>query len=231
MIQPNDLHRLDGNDQFGHLRHRMVDQQLRRRNIDDDRVVEAMLSVPREEFVPDSLRSEAYEDWPLPIGYGQTISQPFTVAYMIQALELIGDEKVLEIGTGSGYAAAVLSHVASVVHTVECVAALGEQAQLRLHQLGYDNVFVHIADGSLGLPDHSPFDAIVVAASPEELPEPYAEQLAEGGRIVIPLGTATMSQRLIRFIKCGGGLEAEDLGSFAFVPLIGEDGWNVAHAW
>jgi protein-L-isoaspartate(D-aspartate) O-methyltransferase len=172
------------------------------------------------------LQKEAYGDWPLPIGFGQTISQPFTVAYMIEALKLHASERVLEIGTGSGYAAAVLSCVAADVHTIERIPELAEMAQKRLADLGFHNVQVHLANGTLGLPDHAPFDAIVVTAGAGALPEPYAEQLAEGGRIVIPIGAAPTSQTLFRYTRRGEQLHAEGLGEFAFVPLVGEHGWH-----
>ncbi len=203
----------------------MVQGQLRYQGIDDPRVLAAMATVPREEFVDKSLCGEAYKDWPLPIGYGQTISQPFTVAYMVQALRLDGSEKVLEIGTGSGYGAAVLSCLAEEVHTVERIAQLGEAAKSRLIRLGYHNVQVHVANGTLGLPEYAPFDAIIVTAGAEELPKPYLDQLAEGGRVVIPIGEPA-SQALFRFTRKGSQLKSENLGCFAFVPLIGQHGWR-----
>lgn len=207
---------------FALLRQEMVKRQLIARGISDTRVLAAISQVPREEFVPEYLRDDAYGDWPLPIGYGQTISQPYTVAFMLQELELTGNEYVLEIGTGSGYAAAVLSLVARNVETVERIEALGVQARERLATLGYDNVRVHIADGSLGLEDLGPFDAIVVTAAAEHLPQAYREQLAEGGRIVIPLGRS-FDQRLYQFRLCDGELHAKQLGAFIFVPLIGRN--------
>jgi protein-L-isoaspartate(D-aspartate) O-methyltransferase len=212
-------------ERFGELRRNMVEDQIRRRGINDVRVLTAMLEVPREMFVPQRLRDEAYEDCPLPIGVGQTISQPFTVAYMLQALQLDGSENVLEIGTGSGYGAAVLSQLAQVVHTMERIPKLGQQAKRRLDQLGFANVHVHVANGTLGLPEHAPFDAIIVTAGAEELPEPYREQVAEDGRIVIPIGEPTC-QVLSRFTRHGQQLMGENLGAFAFVPLIGEYSWS-----
>lgn len=211
---------------FAERRERMVQNQLVDRGICDRRVLDAMNSVPREEFVPGQLQSEAYEDWPLPIGFGQTISQPFTVAFMTEALRLAGRERVLEIGTGSGYAAAVLGCLASEVHTVERIPLLAQQAEHRLERLGFSNVFVHAANGTLGLPRHAPFDAITVTAGADELPKPYAEQLAEGGRIVIPIGATRTSQSLFRFTRRGHELKTENLGQFAFVPLIGKHGWH-----
>jgi protein-L-isoaspartate(D-aspartate) O-methyltransferase len=211
---------------FKELRGLMVRTQLEARGISDQRVLDAMLAVPREAFVPQDLRPYAYDDTPLQIGYGQTISQPFTVAFMAEALQLIGSEKVLEVGTGSGYGAAVLSRLARVVFTVERISALGDRARARLEQLGYGNVHVCIANGTLGLPDQAPFDAIVVTAGAEELPPDYWRQLADGGRIVIPLGHTPMSQRMCRFTRRADDVEVEDLGSFAFVPLIGQHGWS-----
>lgn len=210
---------------FAELRRGMVETQIRRRGIKDPRVLAAMLEIPREQFVPEAHRYEAYRDYPLPIGFGQTISQPFTVAYMLQALNLVGSEKALEIGTGSGYAAAVLSRLVQVVHTVERIPELAQQAKLQLDHLGYENVYVHVANGTLGLSEHAPFDAIVVTAGAKDLPDPYSEQLAEGGRILIPIG-ASGSQSMWRFTKQGGKLMRENLGGFAFVPLIGRHGWN-----
>lgn len=211
---------------FAELRRWMVDEQLREHGISDERVLDAMRCVPREEFVPDELRGAAYEDGPLPIGFGQTISQPFTVAFMCQALQLKGTEKVLEIGAGSGYGAAVLSHLASSVFTVERVPGLVKSARARLDRTGYQNVKVVAADGTLGLPDEAPFDAIVVTAGAETLPDAYVRQLRAGGRIVIPLGRSRHSQTMYRFTRLDGQLRVEDLGGFAFVPLIGKFGWH-----
>jgi protein-L-isoaspartate(D-aspartate) O-methyltransferase len=207
-------------------RREMVRDQLQVRGIKDDRVLRAMALVPREEFVAPEYQNEAYDDTPLPIGHGQTISQPYTVAYMTEALALEGTEKVLEVGTGSGYQAAVLAHLARTVHSVERIAALGRQAEEVLDRLGYDNVHVHLINGTLGLPAEAPFDAILVAASSSTLPEPYRDQIADGGRIVIPLGPHSLAQRLYRFTLRNGKLESDDLGAFRFVPLIGKYGWG-----
>jgi protein-L-isoaspartate(D-aspartate) O-methyltransferase len=204
----------------------MVRDQLEGRGIRDERVLRAIGRVAREEFVPPDWTEDAYEDSPLPIGHGQTISQPYTVAFMVEALQLRGNEKVLDVGTGSGYQAAVLAHLARTVHTVERIAALGQQAEHVLVRLGYDNVHVHLVNGTLGLPAKAPFDAIIVAASSENLPDPYRQQLAEGGRIVIPLGPHSLAQHLYRFTLRSGQLQTEDLGAFRFVPLIGEYGWD-----
>jgi len=204
----------------------MVSAQLRARGIRDPRVLAAMLAVPREAFVPETLKEEAYADCPHPIGARQTISQPFTVAYMAEAAELQGDEKILEVGTGSGYGAAVLSRLGAEVHTIERLPALAGRATETLERLGYSNIQVHIGDGSLGLAEQAPFDAIVVTAGAADLPPAYSEQLAEGGRIVIPIGRSERNQHLYRFRRTRNELSMDDLGSFAFVPLIGEAGWH-----
>lgn len=211
---------------FEKLRCQMVADQLKARGIQDERVLRAMTRVPREEFVPDESRDDAYKDSPLPIGFGQTISQPYTVAFMTEALRLTGTEKVLEIGTGSGYQTAVLAHLARTVHSIERIAELGQEAEAVLDRLGYGNVRIHLANGTLGLPAEAPFDAILVTASSDTLPEPYRHQLTEGGRIVIPLGPNPLAQRLYRFTLREGELQVDDLGAFRFVPLIGEFGWE-----
>ncbi len=210
---------------FADLRRRMVEYQLRRRDITDGNVLNAMQVVPREEFVPADLRDQAYADRPLPIGHGQTISQPYTVAYMCEALQLRGDERVLEIGTGSGYGAAVLAELSMMVFTIERIPELATEARARVQRLGYENVHIFTGDGTLGLPEHAPFDAIVVTAGGDELPETYGQQIAEGGRIVIPLGHERGSQRMVRFTRRGSRLVSEDLGGFNFVPLVGQYGW------
>lgn len=211
---------------FAQQRSEMVERQLRRRGLKDERVLHAMLTVPREEFVPAGLRDSAYDDCALPIGHGQTISQPFTVAFMIEALQLRGDERVLEIGTGSGYAAAVLSLVAREVYTIERIPELAAAAADRLERLGYRNVHVKVADGTLGLPEAAPFDGIIVTAGAPELPTPYREQLAPGGRIVIPIGDSPRSQLMYRYTRENGTFTSECLGGFAFVPLVGQHGWE-----
>lgn len=210
---------------FRELRRQMVQDQVRGRGIADERVLQAMLAVPREEFVSVIQQDDAYEDRPLPIGCGQTISQPYTVAFQCAALQLQGDERVLEIGTGSGYAAAVLSLLSGEVFTVERIPDLAAQAEATLDRLGYSNVQVFTANGTLGLPAHAPYDAIVVTAGGNELPQPLVEQLAPGGRMVIPLGDA-YAQEMHRFTKLDHQLKRENLGEFAFVPLIGEYGWH-----
>lgn len=207
------------------LREEMVQRQLRKRGIRDERVLAAMLNVPRHEFVPPALVGEAYTDRPLPIGHEQTISQPFMVAAMTAALELSGEERVLEIGSGSGYQAAVLSPLAREVHTVEMHDDLATETAARLRRLGYNNVHVHIGDGTLGWPDGAPFEAIVVTAAAPNIPPPLAAQLAEGGRLVIPVGTAD-EQRLLRVDKHDNALTTRELYHCRFVPLLGQYGWK-----
>ncbi len=213
-------------DAFAELRRRMVEEQLREHGIADPRVLDAMGRVPREEFVPADLRYAAYEDGPLPIGFAQTISQPFTVALMCEALLLAGSEKVLEIGAGSGYSAAVLSLLARSVFSVERIPGLADTARARLARLGYANVQVITADGTLGLPAEAPFDAIVVTAGAEALPDAYVRQLQPGGRIVIPIGSYRYNQTMYRFTRLPEELRVENLGGFAFVPLVGKYGWH-----
>lgn len=207
-------------DEIYNRRQRMVDEQLIARGIQDPRVLAAMGEVPREEFVPADLRGMAYDDNPLPIGMGQTISQPFTVAFMCQALGLKGDEKVLEIGTGSGYGAAVLSRQARQVISIERHSNLAESARERLNRLGYRNVQIISGDGTLGFPDEAPFDGIVVTAGSQSLPQAFLDQLAEGGRLIIPLGSQYYGQTLYRFLRRDGRLSIDNLGGFVFVPLV-----------
>jgi len=203
----------------------MVAQQLRGRQIRSERVLEAMLRVPRHEFVGEELRTRAYDDEPLPIGEGQTISQPYMVASMTEALELAGTERVLEVGTGSGYQAAVLALLAREVYSIESRAALAMEARERLARLGgYENVHVHAGDGTLGLPELAPFDAIVVAAGAPEMPGPLVAQLAEGGRIVVPIG-GREEQQLVCGRKIEGKLRADTMYFCRFVPLVGRHGW------
>ena len=200
---------------------------LKRRGIEDNAVLDAMREVPREHFVSPDYAQSAYDDAPLPIEEGQTISQPYIVALMTQALQLKPGDSVLEIGTGSGYAAAVLSYVASRVYTVERHQSLVRQARERLEQGGYDNVQVLCGDGTLGWPEHAPFDGIVVTAGGPEPPSALVEQLAIGGRLVIPAGESQGEQRLLRLTRVSeDAVETEDLGGVRFVPLIGEQGWE-----
>ncbi|GAB4193866.1 MAG: protein-L-isoaspartate(D-aspartate) O-methyltransferase [Roseiflexaceae bacterium] len=205
-------------------RDEMVRSQLMERGIRDQRVLDAMRRVPRHLFVPQEVRREAYADRALPIEQGQTISQPFVVALMAQALELRGDERLLEIGTGSGYAAAVLSLLAAEVYTVERWPALAETASQRLHDLGYANVQVFCSDGTDGLPAYAPFDAITVAAASPWVPRPLREQMSLNSRLVIPVGSRD-EQMLIRLTRRDAQTTTERLSGVRFVPLIG------AHAW
>ena len=211
---------------FNRAREDMVEYQLRRRGIRDPATLEAMRRVPREAFVPEHLRHSAYYDGPLPIGDGQTISQPFMVAMMTEALELTDQDRVLEIGAGSGYSAAVLSCIAAEVHTVERNASLAKQAEARVNKLGY-NAHVHHADGSLGWPENAPYDAIVVTAGSPRVPDPLVQQLTVNGRLVIPVGSTPREQTLYRIRKVSEDkTEKENLGGVLFVPLVGEAGWE-----
>lgn len=207
------------------LRERMVERQLRKRGIRDERVLAAMLSVPRHEFVPAELAPQAYEDRPLPIGQGQTISQPFIVAAMAEALRLSGGERVLEIGAGSGYQAAVLSLLAREVQAVEMHEDLALSCRERLARLGYGNVHIHVGDGTLGWPGEAPFEAILVTAAAPDIPPPLLAQLAEGGRLVLPVGS-TDEQRLLRLEKHGNATSSRLLIHCRFVPLVGKYGWK-----
>ncbi len=206
----------------------MVEEQIRARGVRNPRILEAMLRVPRHEFVSEDMMAGAYADQPLPIGEGQTISQPYMVAAMTDALALEGKERVLEVGTGSGYQAAVLALLAREVHSVESVASLAKAAQARLAQLGYRNVQVHCGDGTLGLEQAAPYDAIVVTAAAPGIPPPLVEQLAEGGRLVIPVGPAT-EQELVLVRKLEGRATSETLHYCRFVPLLGRYGWPSSH--
>jgi protein-L-isoaspartate(D-aspartate) O-methyltransferase len=210
---------------FDEARARMVAEQLATRDIRDERALEAMRQIPRHLFVPESQRSQAYQDRPLSIGHGQTISQPYIVAFMTAALELTGEEKVLEIGTGSGYQAAILSRMARQVISIECIKELAESASQTLADLGYANVRVVVGDGSLGLPAEAPFDAIILTAAAPEVPLPLHEQLADGGRLIGPVGSR-YDQVLVRLRRHGDQWEREMLGPVIFVPLKGRHGWQ-----
>jgi protein-L-isoaspartate(D-aspartate) O-methyltransferase len=214
-----------GEPDFAARRREMVERQLRARGIRDARVLEAMLAVPRHEFVPEEFRNQAYEDKPISIGEGQTISQPFIVAAMIEAMELTGKEKVLEVGAGSGYAAAILSRLAAMVYTVESRQNLATAAHERLARLGFANVAVHTGDGSAGLKDAAPFDVILVAAAAPLVPQPLVEQLAEGGRMAIPVGDEK-AQELVLLKKSNGEIHSRMLHHCAFVPLVGRYGFS-----
>ena len=206
-------------------RKEMVRRQIQGRRIQDELVLEAMRTVPRHRFVPAYVRGSAYRDAPLPIGEGQTISQPYVVAFMTEALQLSGGEKVLEIGTGSGYQAAVLALIAGEVISVERLPRLAEEARRTLAELGYDNVRVVVGDGTQGWPEEAPYDAIMVTAASPEVPAPLLQQLAEGGRLVAPVGPRH-TQQLVRVRREGEEFGREDLLGVAFVPLIGEHGWD-----
>lgn len=201
-------------------RGRMVREQIAARGITDSRVLEAMREVPRHAFVPEPLRDRAYADRPLPIGHDQTISQPYVVAFMTQALELAPDARVLEVGTGSGYQAAVLAEVAGEVYSVEIVPELARRARATLGELGYEHVHLRTGDGYRGWPEHAPFDAIVVTAAADHVPPPLVEQLAPGGRLVMPVGD--LFQTLLRLTKTPDGVEREELEAVRFVPMTGE---------
>lgn len=206
------------------LREAMVDHQLRARGIRDPRVLRAFAEVPRHLFVPEHLRGMAYDDAPLPIGHGQTISQPLMVALMLEALEIEGHERVLDVGAGSGYQAALLGHMAREVVSVEVVPELARMARRNLERAGITNVKVIEGDGSLGYAPDAPYDAIVVAAGSPDVPQPLLDQITEGGRLVIPIGPR-YGQSCYRLRKKGGRVRRDDLGACAFVPLVGEGGW------
>lgn len=202
-----------------------MEEHLKGRDIWHPDVLNAFLKVPRHLFVPESLVREAYEDYPLPIGFGQTISQPYMIAYMVQALKPSKDLKVLEIGTGSGYTTAILSELFKEVYTVEIVPELSERAQKILKDLGYDNIYFKIGDGSEGWEEKAPFDRIIVTAAAPDVPEPLKGQLAEGGILVIPISRG-FSDVLYRFIKKNDKLEGEELTYCSFVPLKGKYGFK-----
>jgi protein-L-isoaspartate(D-aspartate) O-methyltransferase len=208
------------------LRARMVDKQIKARGITDERVLQAMGKVPRHEFVPEKVRAEAYDDGPLPIGHGQTISQPYIVALMTEEAKPRPEHRVLEIGTGSGYQAAVLAELVKEVYTIELVPDLADEAKERLKRLGYKNVHTKAGDGYKGWPDAAPFDAVVVTCGADHVPEPLFEQLKPGGVLVIPVGKTQAEQSLLAITKdAKGGKTTRDLGPVRFVPLRrGSDG-------
>lgn len=203
----------------------MVETQIIERGIRDKRVIEVMKKVPRHLFVPEDIIDSAYDDRALPIGYGQTISQPYIVALMTELLELKGDEKVLEIGTGSGYQAAILAELAKEVHTIERIEPLATAAKKRFENLGIQNVKVYIKDGTEGIPEEAPFDRIIITAATPDIPEPLIKQLKEEGIIVAPVGER-YSQYMLKAIKRDNELERHYLIPVAFVPLIGKYGWK-----
>lgn len=216
----------DGVEAYATWRERMVAQQIEGRGIESPAVLSAMRAVPREAFVLGSYRQYAYDDTPLPIPANQTISQPYIVAYMIAALALAPDDRVLEIGTGSGYAAAVLSRIAREVYTVERHRKLADYARARLAALGYDNVWVRHGDGTRGWPEHAPYDGIIVAAGGPSVPASLTAQLAAGGRLIMPVGRERHQQDLILVTRVAKDTYSDEmLVPVAFVPLIGDEGW------
>ncbi|MBN1829351.1 MAG: protein-L-isoaspartate(D-aspartate) O-methyltransferase [Deltaproteobacteria bacterium] len=215
-------------DRYLKQRLRMVESQIRRRGIHDEAVLKAMEKVPRHLFVDEGLRDQAYADNPLPIGDRQTISQPYIVALMTETLQLTGKEKILEIGTGSGYQTAILAECADRILSIERIPLLAQKARRLLESLGYINILIWLGDGTYGWRDEAPFDAIIVTAGAPSVPSAYKKQLAVGGRLVIPVGSA-QSQTLIRYTKLSddpANLREEDLGGCRFVKLIGENGWK-----
>jgi len=206
---------------FAVARQHMVETQIKGRGVTDSRVTEVMSSVPRHEFLPENYRTYAYEDHPLPIGYGQTISQPYIVAFMTEQLRPQPTDRVLEIGTGSGYQAAVLSKLVAEVYTIEIVKPLAQRAEMDLRRLNYSNVKVKAGDGYKGWPEHAPFDAIIVTAAPDHVPQPLIDQLKEGGRMIIPVGGREM-QQLYLLEKHAGKLTQRAVLPVNFVPLTRE---------
>ncbi|RYH22290.1 protein-L-isoaspartate(D-aspartate) O-methyltransferase [archaeon] len=218
---------MSGDLDMTNLRRQMVLKQISNRGISDPKVLHAMATVPRHLFVPFEYANDAYKDHPMPIGFGQTISQPYIVAYMAECAKVVSTDKVLDVGTGSGYAAAVLSHLTRTVHTVEVVKQLHLEAKGTLERLGYHNVVCHFGDGSQGLASEAPFDAIIVAAGAPEVPKSLVDQLRVGGRLVIPVTSGVFGEDLMRITKMEGGeVKREHLGAVAFVPLLGKEGWK-----
>lgn len=210
---------------FEQARNKMVEQQIIARGIKDPLVIKAMRKVPRHLFVDEGLRSRAYDDYPLPIDYGQTISQPYIVALMTEALKLKGNEKVLEIGTGSGYQSAILAEIVDTVYSVERIPGLAKKSREILDSLGYHNVIIKVGDGTFGWKDKAPFDGIIVTAGAPTIPEPLLEQLKDGGRLVIPVGDI-FSQDLIVVERIGNRFKKSSYGGVRFVKLIGTYGWK-----
>ncbi len=216
---------MDPSDSLASLREEMVRRQIEARGIRAPKLLEVLRRIPRHEFVPGLFGRAAYEDHPLPIGAGQTISQPYMVALMTERLELTGKERVLEIGTGSGYQTAILSSLAAKVYTVERVSELARRAEEIFSRLGYSNIEVQVGDGTRGWEEHSPYDGIIVTAGAPVVPPPLLEELSEGGRLVIPVGGG-YSQSLAIFRREGGRITRRDECGCVFVPLIGEYGWK-----
>jgi protein-L-isoaspartate(D-aspartate) O-methyltransferase len=218
LISASGLAQSQGQEDFKVHRDRMVKHQIEARGIKDRRVLDTMRKVPRHCFLPLAFRIFAYEDMPLPIGEGQTISQPYVVALMTELLELKGSEKVLEIGTGSGYQAAILAELCQKVYTIEILPGLAKRAQKVLSKLGYKNIQVKCGDGYLGWPEKAPFDAIIVTCAPQKIPPPLIEQLAEGGKLVIPVGE--LNQELKLLVKVNGKIEEKSIIPVRFVPMM-----------
>jgi protein-L-isoaspartate(D-aspartate) O-methyltransferase len=210
-------------DQFAVKRQKMVAEQIRARGVTDPKVIEAMVKVERHMFVPAEYAERAYDDGPLPIGYGQTISQPYIVAYMTEILQPGSSDRILEIGTGSGYQAAILARICSHVYTIEVIPQLGERAKNLLAVLGFENISVRIGDGYQGWPEHAPFDAIIVTCAPTHIPKALQEQLREGGRMIIPVGDRYV-QELVLLEKIDGKMKKKSVLPVMFVPMIDEHG-------
>jgi protein-L-isoaspartate(D-aspartate) O-methyltransferase len=219
-VQPN-VEQTSAAEAFAEARQKMVEEQIEGRGISDLEVLSALARVPRHRFVPQEYLSQAYEDHPLPIGYGQTISQPYIVAMMTRSLELEAGEKVLEVGTGSGYQAAILAEMTDQVYTVEIVEPLQKQAASTLEELGY-RVHFSLGDGYYGWPEQAPFDAIIVTCAPDHVPQPLTQQLKDGGRLVIPVGPPGCYQTLWLIERGGEQFRSTNLGGVIFVPMLGE---------
>ena len=210
-------------DEYPRLREQMVKRQIIARGVKNEQVLTAMLTVPRHLFVPETRRSMAYDDTPLPIGEGQTISQPYIVAFMTEALDLKPDDRILEIGTGSGYQAAVLAEIVKDVYTIEIIPIIGNRTSKLLDEMGYTNIHVKIDDGYKGWPEEAPFDAVIVTCAPDKIPQTLIDQLCEGGRIIIPVGSQYSAQYLIRGVKKKGRLITENVLPVRFVPMVRGD--------
>ena len=214
--------KIDERDDYREKRQNMVVNQLQSRDITDIKVLQAMLTVPRHQFVDEHIRDSAYNDYPLSIGEGQTISQPYIVALMTQLLELKGDEKVLEIGTGSGYQAAVLAEMVKEVYTVEIYESLSKKSENLLNNLGYKNIQFKVGDGYYGWEEHAPFDTIIVTCAPDHIPPPLLQQIREdGGRMVLPVGGIWMVQTLMKIEKIEGEIKSKGITGVRFVPMVG----------
>jgi protein-L-isoaspartate(D-aspartate) O-methyltransferase len=216
-------------DEYEIPRRRMIAKLREHYNIKDERVLEAMTLIPRHIFVPEAIKPQSYRDNALPIAAGQTISQPFIVARMTELLEISPEDKILEIGAGSGYQTAILAALARTVFAIERIPQLARQAGEKISLLGFKNVVLKCGDGTNGWEEFAPFDGILVAAGSPHIPEPLVNQLKTGGRLVIPIGKDQKSQHLIRVTKTGQSFKTEDFGACAFVPLIGEHGWRANH--